>query len=253
MKNLNLDRPLAFIDLETTGLSTSHDRIVELTVLKAHPDGMEELRSRRINPGIPIPKQVTEIHGITDEDVKDEPTFRQYASGLRDFLEGCDLAGFNVKKFDLPLLEAEFKRAGVDFSREGRRIIDAQVIFHTQEPRNLTAAYRKYCGKDLDGAHTSEADIKATAEILASQLDYYPDLPRDIQALHDYCNPREPDWVDADGKLIQTDEGIVFGFGQYRGKLLTDIARLDLGYLEWIVGGDFSEEVRKTVQETSGR
>lgn len=247
MKNLKLERPLVFIDLETTGLSIAFDRIVELTVLKVHPDGTEESRGRRINPGIPIPIQASEVHGITDYDVRDEPSFSQFANSLTEFLGKCDLAGFNILRFDLPLLEAEFKRCRVEFSREGRRIIDTQVIFHTQEPRNLTAAYKKYCGKDLDGAHSSEVDVRATAEILAAQLDFYPDLPQDLEGLDMYCNRKNPNWLDSDGKLINTENGIAFGFGQYKGKLLQDVCKADSGYLEWIANGDFSKEVKGAV------
>ncbi len=244
MKNLKLERPIAFIDLETTGLSTGSDRIVELTVLKVYPEGTEELKSKRINPGIPIPQQATEVHGITDEDVRDEPSFRQFAQSLQDFMEGCDIGGFNVKKFDLPLLEAEFKRAGLKFSREGRRIIDALVIFHKNEPRDLPAAYRKYCGKELEEAHTSLADVRAAAEILDSQLEFYTDLPRDVAELDVYCNPKDPNWIDDEGKFVWSEDGATFGFGQYKGKLLKKIASLDRGYLDWIVGGDFSDEVK---------
>ncbi len=175
MKNLRLDRPLAFIDVETTGLNPYSDRIVELSILKIYPDGSEDYKSHRINPQIPIPAEATAIHGITDADVAEEPYFYQYARSIRDFLEDCDIAGFNVIKFDLPCLEAEFARANIEFTRRDRYLIDSQVIYHIREPRTLESAYQKYCGKEMVNAHCAEADAKATAEILDSQLEIYQD------------------------------------------------------------------------------
>lgn len=245
MKNLQLDRPIVFIDLETTGLSLATDRIVELTVLKIHPDGIEEFRSARINPEIPIPTAATNIHGITNEDVADKPKFRQYASSLRDFLDDCDIAGFGVKRFDLPLLEAEFRRAGVEFLRRGRRILDTQVIYHKLDPRDLTAAYRKYCGKQLESGHTSEVDVRAAAEVLECQLDMHPELPRDIVGLHDFCNPGEANWIDAEGKFVWSEGEAILDFGQYKSKSLKEVASIDPDYLRWIASGDFSTQVRE--------
>lgn len=187
LKNLKLDRPIAFIDVETTGLSPYSDRIVELSILKIHPDGNGEYKSHRINPEIPIPAETTAVHGITDADVANEPAFRQYAKSIRDFLEDCDIAGFNVIKFDLPCLEAEFARANVEFSRQGRYLIDSQVIYHQREPRNLQAAYHKYCGKEMVNAHSAEEDAKTSAEVLDGQLEMYQDLPRDVSGLCALC------------------------------------------------------------------
>ena len=201
MNNLRFERPMAFIDLETTGLNTSSDRIVELTVLKVYPDGHEELKSHRINPGMSIPTEATEVHGITDADVADEPNFQKYAVSLRDFLDDCDIAGFNVIRYDLPLLKAEFRRVGVEFSSKGRHILDAQVVYHKFEPRDLTAAYRKYCGKDREEAHTSGGDVRAAAEVLDSQLAMYPELPKVVPELHEFCNPGQSDWVDDEGEI----------------------------------------------------
>ena len=167
MQELRRDRPLAFIDVETTGLSPSSDRIVELTVLKIHPDGAEELKSARINPEIPIPAEATEVHGISNEDVSDKPKFRDYAKSLLGFLDDCDIGGFGVKRFDLPILEAEFRRAGLDFSNRGRHILDAQVIYHKLEPRDLATAYRKYCGKELQ--HAFEALLDTDLILKSSQ------------------------------------------------------------------------------------
>ena len=254
MKNLKLDRPIAFIDVETTGLSPSWDRIIELAVLKVHPNGTEELNTVRINPEMPIPPETSRIHGITDGDVADKPRFKQYASSLRDFFGDCDIGGFGVKRLALPILEAEFRRAGVKFSRGGRRIIDAQVIFHKLEPRDLSAAYRKYCGKELEDGRTSQGHVRAAGEVLDAQLQHYLDLPRDVAGLHDFCEPREPHWIDAEGKFVWSEQGAAFGFGQYKGKLLKEIASLDPDYLDWIAGGDFSDEVKKLALDAlSGR
>ena len=253
MKNLQLDRPIAFIDLETTGLSSSVDRIVELTVLKIHPDGTEELKSTRINPEIPIPTEATNIHGISDDDVADKPIFRQYARSLRDFLNDCDIGGFNVKRFDLPSLEAEFRRAGVEFSRKGRRILDTMVIYHRLDPRNLAAAYSKYCGKHLVNGHTSEIDVRATAEILEGQLDMHPELPRDVAGLHEFCcDPAEESWIDTEGKFVWAEGGATFSFGKYRGKSLKEVASIDPEYLQWVASADFSVEAKEIAMKALG-
>ena len=203
MKNLKLDRPLVFLDLETTGLSTPTDRIVDITLLKIYPSGKKESITKLINPERPIPEEATRIHGITDEKVSGEAKFKQIAKSFQKYIEGCDLCGFNIKGFDLPLLEAEFRRVGVEFSRSGRYVIDTQVIFHKHHPRNLEAAYDIYCGKKLENSHTSDVDARASAEILDSQLETHDDLPRDIESLHESCcYPEEANWVDPDGKFI---------------------------------------------------
>ena len=247
MKNLKLDRPLVFLDLETTGLNTSRDRIVDITLLKIHPDGREESKTRLINPEMPIPEDAIKVHGITDERVADEATFKQIAKGFREFLEGCDLCGFNIKGYDLPLLEAEFRRVGVEFSRSGRCIIDTQVIFHKHHPRNLEAAYDIYCGKKLENSHTSDADARASAEILDSQLEIHDDLPRDMESLHKLCcYPDEANWVDPDGKFIWFEGEAVCNFGKkHRGRRLKDIAVETPDYLLWITRDDFSPEVKR--------
>jgi len=247
MKNLKLERPLAFIDVETTGLSPYSDRIVELSILKIHPDGTEEYKSHRINPGMPIPSEATAIHGITDDDIVHEPKFRQYAASIRDFLNDCDIAGFNVIKFDLPFLEAEFKRVGVEFSRQGRCLVDSQILYHQFEPRDLQAAYFKYCGKQLEKVHTAEGDVGATSEILDSQIAMYPELPRDVNGLHSVCNPIRADCVDAEGKFIWSEGEPTCTFGRYRGWSLKDIATNDPEYLQWMASSDFSLEVQEMV------
>jgi DNA polymerase-3 subunit epsilon len=248
--NLSLDQPIAFIDLETTGLNSSFDRIIELSVLKVHPDGSEEMKSVRVNPEMPISAGAAKVHGIKDADVAGEPTFRQYAKNLMAFLDGCDLSGFNAIRFDLPMLRAEFARVGMKLNLENRKVVDPMVIFHQMEPRDLGAAYKKYCGKTLDdAAHTSAGDVRAAMEILDAQVQYYPELGRSLTSLHEMCHPKEPDWIDDEGKLLTTDNGPVLGFGKYRGRLLKDIAKLDADYLNWIIYGDFTDQVKQAVKE----
>ena len=245
LKNLRLERPIAFIDVETTGLNPYSDRIVELSILKIHPDSGEEYKSHRINPGIPIPVSATAIHGITDADVESEPMFRQYARNIRDFLEDCDISGFNVIRFDLPCLEAEFARANVDFSRQGRYLVDSQVIFHKREPRDLEAAYRKYCGGEMKNAHSAEEDAKVSAEVLDGQIEMYVDLPRNVAELSALCWRGEHDYVDADGKFIWVEGEAVCNFGKkHSGRRLEDIALNDPDYLQWIARSNFSGEVK---------
>jgi DNA polymerase-3 subunit epsilon len=245
LKNLKLDRPIAFIDVETTGVNPNTDRVVELSVLKVHPDGKREYHSHRVNPGVPIPAEATAVHGISDADVAKEPAFRQYAKSIRDFLEGCDIAGFNVIKFDLPCLEAEFTRAGVEFSRKGRSLVDSMVIYHQRDPRDLKAAYRKYCGKELKNAHCAEEDATATVEILDGQLEVHPDLPRDVPGLCALCGGVRANCVDAEGKFIWVEGEAVCDFGKkHKGHKLKDIATEDPSFLSWVAGSDFSPEVK---------
>ena len=248
LKNLKLERPLAFIDIETTGLRPHTDRIVELSILKVHPDGSEEYKSHRVNPGLPIPAETTAIHGITDADVSKELAFRQYAKSVRDFLDGCDISGFSVISFDLPCLEAEFRRAGVDFSRQNRQLIDSKIIFHMKEPRTLKAAYLKYCGKELENAHCAEEDAKASAEVLDGQLEAYQDLPRDASGLCALCYEGGKNYVDAEGKFVWVDGEAVCTFGRdNKGLRLKDIAADNPGFLTWILERDFSPEVKEIV------
>ena len=251
--DIALDRPIVFIDIETTGLNPSFDRIVELSVLKVHPDGSVEERTVRLNPEMPITLGATRVHGIKDEDVADQPAFSRYAKNLMAFLDGCDLAGFNAIRFELPVLRAEFVRAGMQFNLEGRNVVDPMAIFHQMEPRDLAAAYKKYCGKAMDDAHTSLADVRAAMEILDAQVKHYPELDSSMESLHAFCHPKEPDWIDDEGKLVATDEGPALGFGKYRGRLLKDIARLDAEYLSWILYGDFTDRVKQAVREVVNR
>jgi len=246
LKNLNLERPIAFIDVETTGKDPFSDRVVELSILKIHPDGREEYKSHRVNPGVPIPAEATAVHHITDADVAGEPIFRQYARSVCDFLDGCDIGGFNIIKFDLPCLEGEFARADVEFSRIGRCIIDSMVIFHQRERRDLEAAFRKYCGREMDNAHCAEEDAKAAAQVLDGQLEMYGDLPRDVVGLGGLCYVIAENSIDAEGKFVWVDGEAVCTFSKdNKGRRLKEIATENPGFLTWILARDFSPEVKE--------
>ena len=245
-----LDRPLAFLDLETTGLSTVSDRIVELAVIRVSPQGDVLEAVRRFNPGIPISPEATAVHGITDEDVTDEPLFGARAKSLADLLEPCDLAGFNIRRFDLPLLMAEFKRAGVPFSILGRRLIDAQVIFHREEPRDLSAAARYYLGREHEEAHTALGDIRTTAAVLSAQLQKYPDLPRTLDGLQAYCDEVSPFQTELDRWFHRRDGELIFRRGKHKGEPLGRVAATAPDYLRWMLGAeDMDEEVLRVVRE----
>ena len=236
---LKLKNPLVFFDLETTGINITKDRIVEISLLKVFPNGKEELKSRRINPEMPIPEQATAIHGISDEDVKDCPTFKQVAKSLADILEGCDLAGFNSSRFDVPMLSEEFLRAGVDFDFSKRKFVDVQIIYHRKEPRTLAAAYKFYCDQELVDAHSAEADTKATYEVLESQLEKYPDLENDIEFLSKEYSSFN-DNVDFAGRMIFDENGVeVFNFGKHKGKSVSKVFRDEPSYYSWMMDGDF--------------
>jgi len=236
---IQLQKPLAFFDLETTGTNVFSDRIVEISVVKVFPDGSSEVKTRRLNPEKPIPPEATAIHGIKDEDVKNEPTFKAVSSSLFRYLENCDLAGYNIQRFDIVMLMEEFKRSGLNFSLEGRYVIDAQTIYHKHEPRTLSAAYKYFCGKNLDDAHSAEADTMATLEIFTSQLGRYEDLPRDAESLHQYCNQRDPSWIDAFGKFRWKDGEPTIGFGRNEGIPLKTIAVSNPEFLKWIISANF--------------
>lgn len=237
---LNLKNPIVFFDLETTGTNINADRIVEICYLKVHPNGNEESKTLRINPEMHIPESSSEIHGIYDEDVADCPTFREVAKNIAKDLEGCDLAGFNSNRFDIPVLAEEFLRVGVDIDMSRRKFVDVQVIFHKMEQRTLSAAYKFYCGKTLEDAHTAEADTRATYEVLMSQLDRYPeDLMNDVAFLADFSSFNRN--VDFAGRMIYDDQGVeVFNFGKYKGMAVAEVLKKDLGYYGWIMGNDFT-------------
>jgi DNA polymerase-3 subunit epsilon len=244
---LALNKPLAFIDIETTGLNVASDRIVEISILKILPNDKEEVKTLRINPGMPIPKNVSEIHGIYDDDVKDCPKFSEVAKQIANFIDGCDLAGYNSNKFDFPLLSEELLRAGVDFDLQKRKVVDVQVIFHKMEPRNLGAAYQYYCHKTLENAHSAEADIRATYEVLLAQLDKYPTLSNNVDSLHEFTYAKSK-IVDLLGRIVYDDNGMeVFNFGKHKGKSVSEIFKTEPSYYSWMMNGDFPEYTKKVI------
>ena len=245
---LNLRNPLVFFDLETTGIDIAKDRIVEISMVKVMPNGEEIVKTRRINPGMPIPPESTAIHGITDEDVKDCPKFKEIAKSLAAQIEGCDLAGFNSNRFDIPMLAEEFLRAGVDVDLNRRKFIDVQTIFHKMEQRNLTAAYKFYCNKDLANAHSAEADTMATYEVLKAQLDRYPELENDVNFLSKYSSFTNN--VDFAGRMVYNEKGQeVINFGKYKGRLVEEELKSDPSYYAWIMNGDFPLNTKKMLTE----
>ena len=245
---LNLKRPIVFFDLETTGVDTAKDRIVEVSMIKIMPDGEEIVRTRRINPQMHIPEQATAIHGITDEDVKDCPTFAQVAKSMAQFIDGCDFGGFNSNRFDLPMLVEEFLRAGVDVDFRRRRFVDVQNIFHKMEQRTLVAAYKFYCDKNLEEAHSAEADTRATYEVLMAQLDRYPELQNDVAALADFSERGQT--ADFAGRIGFNDkQEEVFNFGKYKGRRVEDVFREEPSYYAWMMNGDFPLYTKKVITE----
>jgi DNA polymerase-3 subunit epsilon len=252
LKNLDLDRPLAFFDLETTGIDPMTDRIVEICVMRVDPGGAVETKTRRINPERPIPPAATAIHGIRDEDVRDAPTFKQIARGLLDFLAGADLAGFNVLRFDAPLLDREFGDCGLDFALAERRIVDAMTIFHRKERRDLSAAARFYLDRELVDAHAAEADVAATLDILDAQLERYPDLPRSVEELAIWSGSGRLNGVDPSGKFVWKDGEVIFAFGKHQGRSLRRIAGEAPDYLEWILQSDFPPDTKALVRKALG-
>ena len=245
---LNLKNPIVFFDLETTGTSINVDRIVEICYLKVHPNGNEEAKTLRINPEMHIPEGASAVHGIYDKDVADCPTFKEVARTIANDIEGCDLAGFNSNRFDIPMLAEEFLRAGVDIDLNRRKFIDVQTIFHKMEQRTLSAAYKFYCNKSLENAHTAEADTLATYEVLKAQLDRYPDLKNDVAFLSQYsCYSNNVDFA---GRMVYNDKGEeVINFGKYKGRLVTEILKSDPGYYSWIMNGDFPLNTKKMLTE----
>lgn len=248
---LNLKRPLAFFDIEATGVNIASDRIVEISILKAMPDGTEDIKTLKINPLIPIPLETSLIHGIYDEDIKDAPTFKQVAQEIIDFLGDTDLAGYNSNKFDIPMLMEEFLRAGAKFDIENRHFVDVQNIFHQMEQRTLRAAYKFYCGKDIINAHSAEADIKATYEVLLAQIAKYEGqdwedrkgniskpVVNDVAALHHFTNINKP--VDFAGRMVFNEDDIAcFNFGKHKGKTVFQVFDEEPSYYSWMMNGDF--------------
>ena len=259
--NLNVTRPIAFFDLETTGTIIGLDRIVEIAILKVLPDGSKEMKSSRINPEMSIPYESSMIHGIFDKDVAEAPTFKQAGPDFAEFLKGCDLAGYNSNKFDIPMLMEEFLRAGVEFDLENRRFVDVQNIFHQMEQRTLKAAYQFYCGKQIENAHSAEADTLATYEVLLAQLDKYKDkewedkkgnksvpVKNDVEALHAFTNLSRP--VDFAGRIVFNEDGIeIFNFGKHKGKCVEEVFHAEPSYYSWMQQGDFPLYTKRCLEK----
>jgi DNA polymerase-3 subunit epsilon len=251
LRNLTLARPLAVIDLETTGTDPKQDRIVEISVLKILPDGQQVHRTRRLNPGVPIPAAATAVHGISDADVAGEPRFAQVAGGLLAFLDGCDPCGYNLKRFDLRVLCGEFARAGRQFVLEGRAVLDPMEIFHRCQPRDLAAAVRTYLGREHDGGHSAAADVVATAEVLDAMLARHADLPRDVAGLHQHFT--DPDRVDSDGFFRWVEGTVRVMRGIHRGAPLDALAAASPGYLGWMLTRPFFEDTKQVVRQALAR
>ncbi len=249
MLSISLNRPLVFFDIEATGISPRADRIVELCLIKFTPDKQQISYIYRINPEMPIPSEATAIHGISDEDVATCPTFQDLAPKISAVLEGCDLAGYNIGRFDIPMLTEEFARAGIKFDIEDRKVLDAQRIFHRKEPRDLSAALAFYCDDKHDGAHGAEADVLATIRVFEGQLQRYNDLPHDMDALDEYCNPRKPEWVDRAGRLRWVNGEVALNFGRKKGTLLRDMIANDPGFIKWMLRSDFPKDTREIVSK----
>lgn len=252
MQNLPLNRPLVVFDLETTGIDVEKDRIVQIAMIKMEPGGGRTTFETLVNPEQPIPPGATAVHGIRDEDVRNQPTMSQIRGEVEAYLADADLAGFNSINFDLPLLQAELKRAGSEMDFRGIHHLDAMKIFHRMERRDLTAAYQLYCGKELTGAHNALADTEATLEILDAQIARYEEVPDEIDALHRFCNPDEGRYVDRKRKFLWNDQGQAeFTFGKFQGQSLNQVVADQRGrsYLEWMLGRDFSEEVKGILRD----
>lgn len=245
---LNLKNPLIVFDLETTGIDIAKDRIVEISLIKIKPNGEEEVKTRRINPTIPIPPQVTAIHGITNEDVKDCPTFKEIAKNLASYIEGCDFAGYNSTRFDIPMLAEEFLRADVEVDFRNRRLIDVQNIFHRMEQRTLVAAYKFYCQKNLENAHSAEADTRATYEVLQAQLDRYEDLTNDMDYLSEFSSKTKN--ADYAGRIVFNEKGEeVFNFGKHKGRPVAEVLLAEPSYYSWMMNGDFALDTKRVLTQ----
>jgi DNA polymerase III subunit epsilon len=245
--NIKLNRPLAFIDLETTGVNLGTDRIVEIAIIKIMPDGSRTVKRKLINPQMHIPQETTDIHGITDEMVKDAPTFKQVANEIKQFLDNCDLGGYNSNRFDVPLLVEEFFRAGMEFQFEKRKLVDAQRIYHLMEPRNLNAAYQFYCGKELQNAHTAEADATASWEVLDAQVARYPQLGDTLDSILKVAG--EEDIVDLGRRMTKVNGVICFNFGKYKGQPVEEVFRKERSYYDWMMNGDFPQHTKQKLTE----
>ncbi|MEN9338747.1 MAG: hypothetical protein RIQ62_59 [Bacteroidota bacterium] len=245
--NLQLTRPIACVDLETTGVSITQDRIVEISIVKLHPDGKREVKTRRMNPGIPIPKEASAVHGIYDEDVAAEPTFKELANGIKQFLDNCDLCGFNSNKFDFPILTEEFIRAGLDVNFRDRHLVDVQQIFFKKEPRTLSAAYKFYCDKELENAHSAEADALATVDILFAQINHYSDLSNRVEELAQLS--KGEDFLDYSRRIKVVNDIPVFNFGKYKDRPVDEVLKKEPQYYDWIMKGDFALDTKNVISK----
>ena len=245
---LQLKKPLAFIDIEATGSNVSTDRIVEIAMVKQMPDGNRSVKRKIINPGIPIPPEITDIHGITDDMVKDAPSFKAAAPDIKQFIDGCDLCCYNAYRLDIPLLMEEFIRADVEFDMKNRRVVDVQKIFHQMEQRTLSAAYNFYCNKTLEGAHGAEVDAQATAEILLAQVERYPQLGTSLDSISKAIG--EEAIIDYARRFIFNDKGIeVFNFGKHKGRAVTDVLKAEPQYYDWMMKGEFPMNTKQKLTE----
>lgn len=246
MPNLSLSKPLVFLDIESTGINVGSDRIVEISFLKVYPDFREESLTLRINPTIPIPEEASKIHGIYDADVAGEPTFADKANDIAGFIKGCDLGGYNSNKFDIPMLAEEFARAGVDIDLKKMRFIDVQVIFFKMEPRSLSAAYQFYCQKDLNDAHSAEADVKATWEVFQSQLNRYDELKNTIDEISAFSSNSNA--ADFAGRIVYDEQGVeCFNFGKHKGRKVSEVFSREPSYYSWMMNGDFPEYTKRVI------
>ncbi|MBQ6082293.1 MAG: 3'-5' exonuclease [Bacteroidales bacterium] len=243
---LKLKRPLLFFDIESTGLNVATDRIVEISMVKVMPDGTRDVKTRRVNPTIPIPEAARAVHGISDEDVKDCPTSAQLAKSMMAWMEGCDIAGYNSLNFDIPMLTEEFMRVGLDPKFRERNLVDVQVIFYKKEPRTLSGAYKFYCGKNLEDAHTAEADTMATLEVLEAQLDHYPDLENDVDALADFTKRQK--MLDYAGRIVLDEHDVpIFNFGKHKGRSVREVLEQEPSYYTWMQNGDFTQDTKNVL------
>lgn len=249
--NLQLTRPLAFIDLETTGVNIGIDRIVEIAIVKIMPDGTKTIKRRLLNPQMPIPAGSSDVHGITDDMVKDAPTFKDVANEIKQFLENCDLGGYNSNRFDVPMLVEEFLRIGLDFSIEGRKMVDVQRVFHMMEQRTLSAAYKFYCNKNLEGAHSAEADADATWEILDAQVQRYAAIGNTVDSIVKFTG--EDDIVDFARRLIRVNGVEVFNFGKHKGRPVAEVLKSEPQYYDWMMKGDFAMHTKQKLTEILNR
>lgn len=248
---LSLQRPVAFIDLETTGINLVTDRIVEVAIIKILPNGIRAVKRKLINPQMPIPQTVIDIHGITDEMVKDAPVFKQVANEIKQFLDNCDIAGYNSNRFDIPMLIEEFLRCDLKFNMDGRKLIDVQKIFHQMEQRTLSAAYKFYCEKELMGAHGAEVDATATFEILEAQIERYPNLGNTTESICKVCG--EEDTIDFSRRLINVDGVPTYNFGKHKGKAIKDVMKIEPQYYDWVMRGEFTLHTKQKLSEIVNR